>query len=515
MKGKKAISLLLSVLALSNVAMLAACGDESEEEKRSTLNLEVYEAGFGTSWLEEIASSYQAATGTKVKVNKSYLYGEIEMKLSSDQSTSDVVFFVGNGFNAQELNMFVDLKDVLESTAQGDTKTIKEKMNENIYGHLATENGSIYQLPWANTVSSLCYNETMLNATLGAGQWKVPNTTEELFALCEKVDDKGEYAFVCSTKTGYAGYLFSTWWAQYSGYDAYYDFFDGYYYKDGVRTFAENGETYEDPGRLASLNVVERLLKKSNGYTHDKSDRMDFTEAQVAFVGQGYGSDKTKVAMMVNGDWLENEVAGYLQAAASVGDPQTIKMMKMPVISSIVETLENKTMTDDTLSKVVAAIDAGATSYDGVSEKDFKKIAAARNMTYSLTYDHPFGIPTNSRKQDKAKDFIKYMLSDYGQSIYAKHLNGLSMPFGYQAESTTVSTFVQSRLDCYDNSYRPIANDYSSILLRRGGIGIVKTTSGYVDGDLFKGVTGQTIFNDSVSYYQANWESYLKGAGLK
>ncbi len=512
---KKFISLILGIVMAFGVGCMTGCNvddggadGDGQNGLSSRLTLEVYEAGFGTAWLEEIARNYQAATGVKVKVEKSYLETEIPTKLENDQSTADIVFMVGNAFASQSKNMLVDLSDVLESKPTGEDKTIREKMNDNIYDFLADDDGKIYQLPWANTVSSLCYNETTLNEVLGAGNWTLPNTTDEFFVLADRIKaaNKGSYTFTDSTKTGYGDFLFKAWWAQYDGSDRFYDYFDGYYYPNGVRTFAQNGEIYDNISRLRSLEVCERLFKKSNGYTHDKADRMEFNESQIVFAGQGYGSDKSKAAFVISGDWLENELISYLKAAEAAGKPQTIKMMKLPVISSIVETLEDTAMTDSTLSAVISAIDAGETSYQGVSANDFAKIAASRSVAYSLTYQHPFCIPTNSRRPATAKDFIKYMLSDYGQSIYAKNLSGLSMPFGYKADESDVSTFVRSRLDCYDNTYIPIGNDYSSELFRRGRIGLVKTNSAFIDGDLFSGVTAKTIFDNSATFFKADWK---------
>ena len=511
---KKLFCGVMSVVMAFGVACLTGCGggggnDDSGNQTGGRLTIEIYEAGFGTAWLDEIAANYSAATGIKVKVNKSYLETEIPTKLINDQSDADIVFMVGNAFEAQDRGLLVDLSDVLDAKLDGNDETVREKMNRNIYDYLVNDDGTIYQLPWANTVSSFCYNETTLNEILGEGNWTLPNTTDEFFALADRIKAVGDgnYAFVDSTKTGYGSYLFQTWWAQYDGVDRFYDYFNGYYYKDGVRTFAENGEIYDNISRLRSLEVCEKLFKKTNGYIHNKSDRMEFTDAQIVFAGQGFSSDKAKAAFIISGDWTENELISYLQAAEAAGKPQTIKMMKMPVISSIVETLKDTSMTDETLSAVIEAVDAGKSSYDGVDPDDFARIASARNTVSSLTYQHPFGIPSNSSRINKAKDFIRYMLSDYAQSIYAKNLNGLSMPYGYKADDSDLSAFVKSRLESYDNTYFPISNDYSADLFRRGRIGILKVNSAYIDGDLFAGVTAKTIFDNTSTFYKSDWET--------
>lgn len=101
-------------------------------------------------------------------------------------------------------------------------------------------------------------------------------------------------------------------------------------------------------------------------------------------------------------------------------------MIKTPVISSLVKTLENKSMTDETLSAVIDAIDEGKSSYAGVSEKDFTRISEARRMVYSATFDHCCAIPAKSKNKPLAMEFLRFMASDMGQSIYAKYLNGLT-----------------------------------------------------------------------------------------
>ena len=59
------------------------------------------------------------------------------------------------------------------------------------------------------------------------------------------------------------------------------------------------------------------------------------------------------------------------------GRCDTIKMMKTPVISSIIK--QTSTINDDkTLSAVITAIDNGETSYPNVSAEDFQRILKAR-----------------------------------------------------------------------------------------------------------------------------------------
>ena len=129
--------------------------------------------------------------------------------------------------------------------------------------------------------------------------------------------------------------------------------------------YDENMVKYE--GFLKALEFFEEMLKPANGYTHSKSVDFTFMDMQGQFLGG-------QALMTINGDWLEREMINNYPNAQ-------IKMMKTPVLSSVIEKCDTINDDDDaTLSAVIAAIDNGATSYAGVSETDFAYIAEARNM---------------------------------------------------------------------------------------------------------------------------------------
>ena len=136
-------------------------------------------------------------------------------------------------------------------------------------------------------------------------------------------------------------------------------------------------------------------------------------------------------------------------------------------------------------------------SYDGVSANDFKTIASARRMVYSLVYEHPFGIPANSKHIDAAKEFLKYLLSDDAQSVYAKKLHGMTMAVAYEQKETDLSEFMKSRFASYDNTYQPISNNIAASMFRMGKVVDLRTTAGYVDGDLFNGITPKAILDNT------------------
>ena len=509
---KKMRFILLMLLVFSMVLPLTACPDDGGDDdwgnggntgKGQTLTIVCYEGGFGTLWLEELAEQFASAYGCEVKVKHSYINGELVALLNDNSCNEDIVMALGTMDNAQNMGFLVDLSDVYNAVPEGEDVAIKDKMVQSVYDKLLTDDGKIYQMNWANSVSSIVINKTVLDRIFPDG-YKIPNTTDELIAFADAIKAEGVYPFSMSTSVGYWDYAHWTWWAQYDGYEKYTDYYYGIYHtEDGQRVKDTTGKVLDNQGRLESLKVAETLLKKENGYMHAYADSMSWQESQIAFVGQGYaGQDMTECAMMVNGDWLQNEVQSYL-----IQKNQELVMIKMPIISSIVDTLENKNMTDAELSAVIDAIDAGATSYPGVSENDFNRLAEARRMVYSATFDHCIGIPAKAKNKDLAKEFLKFMASDIGQSIYAKYLNGSSMPYGYTP--ATMNAFVESRYAIVENMI-PICLDFSSPLVYRQGHTAYTTGSGTgLDASLYRGSTAEWIVNDTKTTLLASWSDII------
>lgn len=513
---KKYKIILAMILVFAMMLPLTACGGGGEDDwgssggntKGGKLTIVCYEGGFGTQWLDEMAKAFGTAYDCEVLVKKSYINGELIALLNDNSCNEDIVMALGTMDNAQNMGFLVDLSDVYNAIPEGENVAIKDKMIQSVYDKLLTEDGKIYQMNWANSISSIVLNKTVLDRIFPDG-YKAPNTTDELIAFADAIKAEGVYPFSLSTSISYWDYLHWVWWAQYDGYQKYTDYYHGYYHQvnaDGTVTRVPDttGKVLENQGRLEALQVAETLLKKSNGYVHKHAESMTWQESQIAFVGQGFaGQDMTESAMMVNGDWLENEVQSYL-----IQKNQDLVMIKPPIISSIVETLENKNMTDAQLSAVIDAIDAGETSYSGVSQKDFDRLVEARRMVYSATFDHCISVPAKAKNKELAKEFLKFMASDMGQSIYASYLNGSSMPYGY-VPTNGKTEFVESRYEIVENMI-PICLDFSSPLVYRQGH--TAYTSGApvgLDGLLHSGTSAEWIINDTKTTLLSTWDDII------
>ena len=514
MKNFKIILAMLLIFAM--MVPLTACGGGSGDDdwgnggttgKGKSLTIICFEGSYGTQWLDAMAKAFESAYDCTVKVKKSYINSELITLLNDNSINDDIVMGLGSMFNAQNTGFLVDLSDVYNAVPEGEDQAIKDKMVESIYEKLLTDDGKIYQMNWANSISSIVMNKTVLDRIFPDG-YKVPNTTDELIAFADAIKAKGVYPFSISTSISYWDYLHWVWWAQYDGYQKYTDYYYGYYHQvnaDGTVTRVKDttGKVLENQGRLEAVKVAETLLKKGNGYLHKYADSMTWQESQIAFVGQGFaGQDMTECAMMVNGDWLENDVQSYL-----IQKNQELVMIRPPMISSIVNTLETK-LTDAQLSAVIDAIDAGETSYAGVSQKDFDRLVEARRMVYSATYDHSVAIPAKAKNKELAKEFLKFMASDMGQSIYAQYQNGMSMPYGYE-HTGKMSSFVASKYEITDNMI-PICLDFSSPLVYRQGHTAYTTNGGMgLEGILYTGSTASWIINDTKTTLQSSWQDII------
>lgn len=456
-KMKKIISLLLLVLGSF---LVVGCNNGNTNGSTTKKNEEGYyegeieviivDLGYGSEWLERVVAEYEDMyPGAKVNVEKSHSADGTKAIIKSTANTSDIVVSTGSLAFEEKNGFLVDLSSVLNSKAEGENRTIKEKMTPSFRDYFTNDKGEIYQMPWQVGYTGIAYNKDSLDSLLGVGAWSLPRTTNELFEFGDQIKTAGGYPFSVTTSQSYWELISSTWWAQYEGIENYNNFWYGKYDDNGTLELANTDTKFEkllaQNGRLRMYEVLERIMKPANGYVHKNSDSMSYLESQIAFLGLGYGEDKKKAPMLVIGDWIYNEMISTIQRPEADSD---IRFMAAPVISSIVETLEDKNMSDETLRKVIDAIDKNETSYPSVSENDFNKIKQARKMANVTGESHVIGVPkikSGEPKRELINQFLTFLFSDYAQEICVRNNNGLAMPYGFDTTTlTNLTPFAQS-----------------------------------------------------------------------
>lgn len=531
---KKFLSTVLSLLTAFSVCLAPACSDNKGGDEQT---LEVYcvNAGYRYQWTEDLLDLFTKQDWVKEKYpnikttfyqNDRQDFGASKLGSGAKANSYDLMFFTnGENFFGDEGTVLNLTEKVYDSYVPGETdangKQIKvvDKMDASYVkscGYIDTVTGktNYYCVPWAGGMAGFLYNEDILVDQLGL---KVPNTTDEMYAACVEIrkqlgDNK---CFLQSNDANYWGYLFNIWWAQYEGYEGFDDFWNGKAVVGGRKQLSN--KIFEQKGRVKSLEIYEKLLKYDEKFFNPSSFTLEFMSAQKMFL------DGASV-FHVNGDWYPMEMASF-------SSDYTIKMMKTPVVSSILENntrLEGSIENDKELSALITAIDEGNSALEGegysVSQKDYDVIKEARQIVFSIGARHNSFIPAYSNAKDVAVDFLRFMSTDIACEAYIKATMGSSLPFNYEATKNSelmqsLSPLHQTRLSYFCDSFAPaitLPNTSSYPLARYGGVKAFENetyfATFYADGNK---TTPMDFYNDSIAAWtEENFKFARQKAGL-
>lgn len=436
------------------MAPLAGCGGSSS----SGLNIGVVKMGYGVQWVKDLASSFTEKTGISVKVSEfDGQAGADALATAVDNGSQfDLVFtkrgtFESDIYTKKSVKGYSPLyEDITESvynyTNPGESKTIGEKLSSDMKDYYGFD-GHYYGVPWTSGFMGVARNVTLWKG-MGFTDDDIPNTTDELMALCDKIYEKNYtypgslpvsgrvYPFIYSDRAEYYTSIVNVWTAQYEGRDT----VNNYFMKGlGIGETEPNENFYTFDGQTAALEVMDQLLNGNEGKRQDPTTSVDFTTTQSYFYG---GS----AVFTINGSWLENESGG------TEGQSE-VDYIKMPVVSSIVKrmSIKNDADADKKLSQAISYVDSHAT--DGadapLSESDMKIVRDARSYSYlGGGVDHQGFLLAYAKNKDNGTEFLRYMYSDEGLNSYRKTMGGLCLPATPCTEfsplDTTVSTFKKS-----------------------------------------------------------------------
>ncbi len=543
---KKLINLILAVVMAFSCFLASGCGPKVDSSDPQTLEVFIYSAGYGHTWLEEILKEFEKETWVKEKypnlktdIKVSELEAEASTLLQDDTgkaNTYEIIFgqvlnqYMGEDGRVEDLT-----EKVYKTLVPGENVYYKDKMLEsarksNIDPSVeAGQDPVYYTASYASGMTGLIYNEDRLNA-MG---FSVPNTTNELVNIMKTIKTRNSstnklpgytntYSMVTYTVSSYVNYLFYTWWAQYQGSAEFANFFKGF----DTSTNSYGPAVLSQKGRLEALKVVESIMSKDNGYTLIEEDttRFAYRAAQGRIlIGNA--------VFMANGDWFDNEMTGTV-----IGE-ETIKLMRTPIVSSIIE--KTPSIADDAeLSALITAIDAGNKSLTGtgysVTQDDYNTIQAARVCVYTIGPGHNAVVPKIAAGKEVAYDFLRYFATDKANEIYIRETNGASLPFEYDVQTknptlfNSLSTMQKGRLE-YFNGYDveidllPAPNSFPLVLY--GGFGPfaasgnpgAKFLEGYDKGTYASGA--MKMFYDEYNYWnedeQSRFKSALTNAGIQ
>lgn len=386
------------------------------------LNIRLLKVGFGDKWLNNVIADFKEAY-PNVTVKKSdtqekqVIFGE----LISSEPKNDLYFTEHILFDYA--NEYLEPIDEVYSYKWADEdKTIQEKMIPSLVDTYNL-NGHFYNISSYVSWYGITYNEDYISDE------QVPNTTNELIALCSELKSNSITPIIFTGQEGvnYWNQMYCNWYAQYEGKKA----FDAMQVGKIVDT---NGDLVYDPSSLylqgakESMQVCEDLLWYENGYIDKMSVGYQYMVAQKKML------DGENCAMMVNGAWLMNEMSDLYPDGLEFN----LRAMKTPIISSIIDkctTIEN----DAELSALIDAIDEGNTDLVGegysVNQDDYNKIAEARRYCYIGGESANAAIPKNGRNKGLAKLFLKFLYRDSSIKSHAAGDTACILPVvGYELD---------------------------------------------------------------------------------
>lgn len=512
------------ILLFASSLSLASCGgdggpgggDYSANPEKGTIEISVAKLGYGTDWLKALCNAYNQKTGVGFKITE--LVGQagieaIQTEMESLASSTDLFItrpknyfkMVYSGAVKAQGKTYpcalADLSDVYTTPLEGENgATILSKMDKQ-YSNYFNIDGKYYGLPWGNDIMGVVRNLNVWNK-LGLADKDVPNTTDELFALCDKVKEKGVAPFIYSLSDEYYSTIVPIWFAQYEGSASMANWYNG---RDpsGQETY----NIYSYDGMVKSLEVLQTLLDSKKGYQHESSKTLPFTSMQGYFL-------RDQALFCVNGSWLETEMGSNYKDS-------NIDYIKTPIVSALSEKMsyynpDDKAGNDKKLSALIDYIDGRKdTLPEGTTVEDAEIV---RDTRVSASYirgghDHNMLVPAYSDQIDNVKDFLRFMYSDEGLNIYHKVMDGGTLPAtptnGYQNEGVSISQFRNNINEIMNEGY--LCNYGAGIKAKVFCLGGVNRY--YVNGtgnmvhEILEGKTPDKIIATNQAYIKQNWNS--------
>ena len=440
---KKITKIATALLAISmGVLPAVSCGKPEVANSSTDVQIYLWKSGYGAEFMTEIVNSFNAKQDKyKVTLDFDESAATIIKTLSLGSSNTYDLYFTM--LNTNQYNKdFENLDDVLDYTVSGESKSIREKYYGYLLDGVKNADGTTNFLTYGNGWCGFVYNADIIDGV----KYTLPNTTNEFDELITEIKGdkslKGVKAPIIfynnDDNNGYLNYAAYVWEAQYDGLD--------YYYNTTLALKAADGTTpskdvfVAKDGRYKALKVLESIITPTT--VHDAHTNKNFTDVQTLFLDG-------EAVFMVNGSWLMNE---------STGTKTNFGMMKMPVISSIVEKLEDTAMDDATLSAIISEVDEGKTSSELCSQNDFNRIKEARNLLYNNASEQYVFVPNYSVAKDGSKEFLKYFYSDEG---LAKFMSVTGLP--NSARLSDESKFDASTLDAWHKQQFDLAKEVNAV----------------------------------------------------
>ena len=535
---KKWFSFLLAIVMLLS---LAACGggsgagngDNAENEEKyanrsKRFTLCYYEGGYGADWLRAVVTDYMDNVNQDVYISlkNSTDNAVAREKITTQTGTYDMYFIEVDMF--QKAGVLEELSGLLDMEVPGEAGVkVKDKIDPQWLSYYE-EDGSYYQMPATNFMGwNWTYNKTLLDSKLGEGNWALPRTTEELFALGEQLFEKDVFltAFAGKDTTGGADYLrycYEVWFAQMTGMEGYDHYFNCLYNNNGTYELAQDypHNIVENKNAIEkTYATAQTLCQGRNGmeFIHSKSESLTFLDAQFLLnQGSFRGAQEYPIAFYYNGASAQQEMTDYVKDG--IIQQQEVRMIKMPVISAIID--RTPSIKDDaTLAAVVDYADGKGQLPEGVTQEDAAIVTEARNMMAELVC-REFVVTKNAQNKEDILHFMAYLTSDRAQLIAAQNCNGLPvLNYGFVPTEEELgfafTEFTRSVYDILDTAIVVDIAKFDKPVNLSVGLSWYKDTTvsgGTLSGNLYikNALTAEEIYESTLQAFAGTWQDRIE-----
>lgn len=382
---------LAGLMTTTAAATLASCGGEGKKGNMTVFNIKIFNGGFGYAWLEEVANEFmeifkdtEFETGKKgvdIKITPNKQFTDIALNIQSGADkedlyyteTSDLSPFLNTGV-AYDLTSVMTAKVYDENgnvklNAAGDgwetqTVALADRFSEEYYAdayNLGTEEQpSYFSFPYEDSVSGIIVDWDLISGkdtgtayNIYEGIDGMPATFDDFYDMLYNLQQDGYYGFIYSTAVGYyTPPIQSAIMAKVNGYDFYRDFnSDGYaeYDFDGDGTISDSEKItpqtqemlLDTKGYQAAVEMAHEMFRKEEGNTYYDpavTQGVSFGGAQIDFVMSKSSKTRRRIAMILEGDWWENETRATFNSMGSLNEEdgygkREFRMMPIPSYS--------------------------------------------------------------------------------------------------------------------------------------------------------------------------------------
>ena len=315
---------------VATASLLAMTGCIKGGRKANELYVTVYDGGYGTDWIDQVAKDYEAKTGIKVVWTADQSILE-RMDSELDAPSSDI--YMSHDIRWQEYaeaGQLEVLDDLYESEVEGTSKTFKQRLCSGAEEVSKLEDGHYYKVCYTQGAGGLIYNMDMFEAN----GWTVPTTYAELDALCQQIvdahvptEDLGEVvpiAWSGADREYYWDYIVFEWWAQLAG-DAAINKYKAFKGDDGkyLTGYQVYNPSTNHKEFVQAYDMWHDLIAKNPSYSCDKPQDTKLVTASSLFASGA-------AAMIPYAQWAKYEI----QQNTGISFDFDIAMMKTPKVNA-------------------------------------------------------------------------------------------------------------------------------------------------------------------------------------